>query len=219
MKFPTPPKLVIFDCDGVIVDSEPIFNRILCDFLNANGANISFSECCTLFVGKNRHDVERYLTDLGTKLPTDWSTGFYAQAFDALAREVVPIKGIKPVLQRLAGSNIPFCVASNGMTSKMDVTLGKTGMLHLFEGNIFSAYDIGKSKPAPDVFLFAADANRVQASDCIVIEDSPSGLQAAQNANMACFAYRPERDGDKVELFGARPFHTMDHLPELLGIL
>lgn len=218
MKFPNPPKLVIFDCDGVLVDSEPIFNRVLCDFLNANGADISFSDCCALFIGKNRHDVERYLASLGTKLPEDWSNAFYGRAFEALAKGVVAIEGVERVLRKLAENNIRFCVASNGMATKMDVTLGKTGLLPLFEDNIFSAYDIGKSKPAPDVFLFAADANSVHAADCVVIEDSPSGLQAAKNANMACFAYRPNRDEAAITLYGAQVFHTMDHLPDLLGI-
>jgi HAD superfamily hydrolase (TIGR01509 family) len=213
-----PPKLVIFDCDGVLLNSEPIFNRVLHDFLHSCGAQLSFSECCELFIGKSRDDVEQYLTNEGLSFPANWSTGFYEQALDALKNEVTAIKGARTVLQRLITAKVPFCVASNGLLAKMHVTLERTQMRAWCEGRMFSAYDVGQSKPAPDVFLHAAKTLGVRSNECAVIEDSPSGFEAAANAQMRCFAYLPDRGTTPVNLFGAHKFHDMRDLPNMLGL-
>lgn len=213
-----PPNLIIFDCDGVLVDSELIFSRVLFEFLSAEGVDLSFEDCCALFIGKNKFAVERHMQAVGMALPPDWSDRFYAQVFKALGDEVVLIEGVREMLEALLGQAVPFCVASNGLIAKMQVTLGRTGLLPLFKDNMYSAYDIGASKPAPDVFLHAAKANGVAAVDCVVIEDSASGLQAAQAAGMTCFAYCPKDGDDAANLYGATPFRNMAELPALLGL-
>lgn len=212
------PKLVIFDCDGVLVDSEPIFNRVLHEFLVSCGAELSFLDCCNYFTGKSRQDVETYMSANQLVIPDDWSSIFYRQALEALGREVKPIQGVINVLEKLSNSKVSFCVASNGIAEKMDVTLTRTQMLSYFKENMFSAYDIGQSKPAPDVFLHAARTNGVAPENCVVIEDSRSGFEAASNAKMRCFAYLPNEDGDDLDLFGARRFGDMNELPLLLGL-
>jgi HAD superfamily hydrolase (TIGR01509 family) len=210
------PKLVIFDCDGILVDSEPIFNCVLHEYLLGCGATLSFSECCTLFTGKSRHNVERYLSECGLIIPESWPQGFYDQAIAVLGREVVAIEGVLAVLHQLQRAEMPFCVASNGLMAKMEVMLGRTGILPLVKDNIFSAYDIGQSKPAPDVFLHAAKINGVVPKHCVVVEDSASGFEAAAAAGMKCFAYVPEGVGGA--LFGATPFKRMSELPALLAV-
>ncbi|MGB0506705.1 MAG: HAD-IA family hydrolase [Pikeienuella sp.] len=210
------PELVIFDCDGVLVDSEPIFNRVLYEYLCGCGAALSFVECCTLFTGKSARDVEQYLTDTGLSIPESWPKGFYDQALEALSREVVAMKGALAVLHALGRAEVPFCVASNGLMAKMEVTLARTAILPLVEGNMFSAYEIGQSKPAPDVFLHAAKVNGTAPDRCIVVEDSASGFEAAAAAGMACYAFTPDDSGGP--LFGAVPFRRMAELPELLGL-
>ena len=219
MQYPsTSPKLVIFDCDGVLVDSEPIFNRVLHEFLRSCGAGLSFSECCDLFIGKSMHDVERYLSNQGIIVPENWSANFYELALEALIQEITPIQGARGVLHKLMCAEVPFCVASNGSMAMMYVTLERTEMLPWFEGNMFSAYEVGLSKPAPDVFLHAAKINGIRPEHCVVIEDSASGFEAAANAGMNCFAYIPKETKPVVDLYGARQFCDMGLLPEMLGI-
>lgn len=218
MRADQPPKLVIFDCDGVLVNSEPIFNRVLHEFLLICGAPLTYQECCDAFTGKNKFAVETYLTDAGLNVPDNWAKGFYERALDALGKEVEAIDGVHALLEALLKANIPFCVASNGLMAKMQVTLRRTQMLSYFEGQMFSAYDIGNRKPAPDVFLHAAKVNNVLPDDCVVIEDSASGFEAAQNAQMPCFAYSPENPNTKIKLFGATAFESMSKLPDLLNL-
>ncbi len=212
------PELVIFDCDGVLVDSEPIFNRVLHEFLISYGATLSFAECCETFTGKNRQAVEDYMLASGMNVPDDWSHLFYSQALEALEREVEPIDGVASVLKELRTAQVNFCVASNGIQEKMNVTLGGSNLLQFFKGKLFSAYDIGRSKPAPDVFLHAAKNFDVAPGLCVVVEDSPSGFQAASNANMRCYAYLPNGKRESDKLFGATVFDDMRLLPSLLGL-
>ncbi len=215
---PRPPQLVILDCDGVLVNSEPIFNRVLHKFLLSVGAQLSFDACCQQFTGKSKSDVEHYLTAQGLKIPDNWSDRFYDTALTALHHQVEPIPGARTAVTQVLAAGIPCCVASNGLMKKMQVTLGRTGMVHLFAGNMFSAYDIGASKPAPDVFLHAARANHVQPENCVVIEDSPSGFEAAERAAMPCFAYLPDHAQHLEDLHGAHPFSDMATLPAMIGL-
>lgn len=209
-------KLVIFDCDGVLVDTEPTFNRILHTYLLSIGARLSLIECSNLFVGKSRHDVERYVSDRGLRLPENWPQDFYDRVLDTLRTEVRPIPGAREAVAMISSVGIPLCVASNGLLAKMHVTLERSGLLPWFEGKMYSAYDVGASKPAPDVFLHAAEDNGVAPEHCVVVEDSASGFEAASNAAMACFAYVPNATWKPENLFGARPLTDMADLPKML---
>lgn len=212
------PKLVIFDCDGVLVDSEPTFNHVLHTYLLSTGARLSFADCCNLFVGRSRHDVERYVSDRGLRLPEKWPEDFYDKVLDALKTEVTPIPGACEAVALISSLGIPICVASNGLMAKMHVTLERSGLLPWFEGKMYSAYEVGASKPAPDVFLHAAKMNGVAPEHCVVVEDSPSGFEAAFNAAMTCFAYVPKTTWKPEQLLGARRLSAMAELPKLLGL-
>lgn len=215
----TPPKLVIFDCDGVLVDSEPIFLRVLHKLLLTYGAKLSYQECWNLFVGKTTHEVVGYMTTQGIAYPECWAKDFYQQSMSALEREVLPVEGIPQVLKLLSSAKVPTCVASNGLSTVVQAALKQTGLLPWLEGRIFSAQEIGASKPAPDVFLHAAKTNGVKPEHCVVIEDSPSGLEAAANAGMRCFAYVPSNAQTPENLFGAIKFSKMQSLPKMLGFV
>lgn len=210
------PDLVIFDCDGVLVDSEPIFLRVLHRYLCRAGASLSEAECNAYFIGKSKKNVEAYLKTQGLPIPSDWPDAFYAQALIELERDCKAIDGISDVLQALVQSNTLFCAASNGLRDKIEFTLSHTGLRPFFEDRIYSAYEVGQSKPAPDVFLHAASELGVEPRNCVVIEDSSSGVKAAQAAGMACFAYRMSKTEN---LFDAEVFSDMRDLPTLLKLV
>jgi len=212
------PALVIFDCDGVLVDSEPIFLRVLHRYLLSAGTSLSHSDCCARFIGKSKTDVEIYLEEQGLGIPGNWPEAFYSQAMVELERDCKAVEGVQEVLQALVRNSIPFCAASNGLRDKIEFTLSHTGLLPFFEGRIHSAYEVGRSKPAPDVFLHAAKENGIPPEHCAVIEDSPSGMEAAQAAGMACFAYTAASAVPPARLSGAQPFTGMSQLPALLGL-
>lgn len=210
---PAAPQLIIFDCDGILVDSEPIFNRVLHQYLQDQGASLSYAEIVTLFTGKNRFAVEDHMKTLGLNLPSDWSNGFYERAISILSETVEPIPWIETALEHLRTCGFALCVASNGLHAKMIATLGKTNLLRFFDDKLYSSYDVGAGKPAPDVFLHAAKIHGVSPANCVVIEDSPSGFQAAQAAGMRCFAYVPDPSNSPKPLFGAQVFTSMQDLP------
>ncbi len=215
----TLPKLVIFDCDGVLVDSEPIFLRVLHGMLQSFGSKLSFQDCWDKFIGKTTRAVDAYMKEQGITAPENWAKDFHVQSRSRLENEVLPVPGARQVVEQLAAANVPLCVASNGHPLTVQATLNRTGLLPWFDGKIFSAHEVGASKPAPDVFLHAAKLAGVQPEHCVVIEDSPSGLQAAANAGMPCFAYTPKTNPTPPNLFGAHPFQTMNTLPDLLGLV
>ena len=211
-------KLVIFDCDGVLVDSEVIFNQALRDSLATHGLDLTLDQCMGHFLGGTIPNVKLMATTMGAKLPNTWVEDFYIEIYDKLRENVEPVAGIFTVLDRLSSAEIPFCVASNGRPEKMDITLGRTGMLDRFDGAIFSAQQLGTAKPAPELFLHAADAFSVSADDCIVIEDSLNGVLAAKRAGMKCYGYVPHGGDENLAAEDAILFDDMTKLPELLGL-
>ena len=176
------PGLVIFDCDGVLVDSEVISIAVDEIVLADLGWQIGQDEIIERFVGRS-HDhfltvVEEYI---GYKLPDDWEDSYQHLYREAMLRELRPVVGIVSALDLI---KIPSCVASNGSHEKMRFTLGLTGLLARFEGRIFSASEVALGKPAPDLFIHAASTLGYEPSDCVVVEDSVVGVQAALAANM-----------------------------------
>ncbi|OAN78937.1 haloacid dehalogenase [Jannaschia sp. EhC01] len=214
------PELVIFDCDGVLVDSEPVSNQVTVDALADMGIHMSLDEIMGMFVGKSMAQVAAGVRAMGAPLPgTDaqWITELYAETYARLRKGVDPIPGVVGVLDALDAAGVPYCVASNGSDQKMDITLGATGMAHRFERKRFSAHTLGVSKPDPELFFIAAKYMSVVPGRAVVIEDSASGALGAQRAGMRCFGYAPMGGADLEEV-GAQVFRTMDDLPALLGI-
>ncbi len=210
-------KLVIFDCDGVLVDSERITNRVFCSMLNELGLNVTLEDMFEHFVGLSMPQCVELITDmLGTPPPPDFLTRLSVREAAALKAEITPIPGVAEALQQI---DIPHCVASSGEHEKLRLTLGATGLLPYFEGRIFSVADVERPKPAPDVFLFAARRLGVEPAACVVIEDTPTGIRAAVSAGMHVWGYAANTPAHRLEEAGAhRVFSDMRHLPQLLRL-
>ncbi|MEX3017051.1 HAD family hydrolase [Gymnodinialimonas hymeniacidonis] len=214
------PDLVIFDCDGVLVDSEPPFNEVLAANLARYGLSMTLPDVMATFIGSSMTSVVQKARDLGASYPgTDnqWIDEIYEEGYARLRQGVDLIPGITNVLDALDGNAIPFCVATNGSQAKMDITLGGTGLAPRFDGKRFSAHELGVAKPDPDLFLIAAREMGVTPDRAVVIEDSPSGALAAKRAGMPCFGYAPEGGGKLAEQ-GAHVFRDMADLPALLHL-
>jgi len=213
------PQLVIFDCDGVVVDSEIITNSFLRDEMAAHGLDLPLDQIMGLFVGGTIAGVAVRARELGATLPEDWVENFYPRICDKLAEGTPMIPGIVGVLEQLEAATIPYCIGSNGRNVKMRATLGQHPELAArFTSNVFAATDVARPKPAPDLFLHAAKTMGHTPDACVVIEDSPTGARAARAAGMRCFGYAPEGDGTKLAAEGAQLFRRMDDLPTLLGV-
>lgn len=214
------PDLVIFDCDGVLVDSEPVSNQVIVDALAEMGVNRTLAQTMEAFVGKSMAQVAEGVRAMGANLPgsdADWIDDIYARTYARLREGVEPIPGVVAVLNALDDAGVPYCVASNGSDEKMDITLGATGMAGRFRGKRFSAQTLGVSKPDPDLFFIAAQYMSTVPHRAVVIEDSASGALAAQRAGMRCFGYAPT-GGAALEAVGAELFRSMDQLPALLDL-
>jgi HAD superfamily hydrolase (TIGR01509 family) len=207
--------LVIFDCDGVLVDSELITNRIFARMLNEMGIAVSLDDMFEQFVGRSMPQcLELTAGLLGRPVPDEFMPEFQARAAAALKLELKAVPGIEQVL---ATMDIPYCVASSGTHEKMNTTLGVTGLLPKFRGKMFSVTEVANSKPAPDVFLYAARQSCVDASTCAVIEDTPTGVRAGIAAGMTVFGYCALTPRQKLIAAGAHyTFECMRDLPELI---
>lgn len=212
------PELIIFDCDGVLVDSEIIFVEVLREDLRTHGLNLDQTESMALFVGGSMESVEAAVIDRGIKLPTNWIEQVYSKVDACLRQGVDVVPGIPELLSLLTRKKIAFCVASNGPVHKMHNTLGQNDLLNYFDEALYSAYEINSWKPEPALFLHAAKQFSVQPGDCLVIEDSLNGTLAAKNAGMPCLAYTPEGANSTLSETGAICFKAMSDIPALVGI-
>lgn len=211
------PTLVIFDCDGVIVDSEPLTHQLLRDDLEQRGLALDVSQVTTLFIGGTISGVAQRAAELGADIPEGWVNDMYARIYALLEQGVDLIPGVLHVMDRLDQAAIPYCVASNGRMAKMEITLGQyPGLWSRMQGRLFSAEHVPAPKPSPALFLHAARSLGVAPADCVVIEDSATGARAARNAAMRCYGYAPHGTGAHLSHEGAEVFHDMTQLPKLL---
>lgn len=182
-----PYELVIFDCDGVLVDSEKLAVRVDVKVLAAFGLHLTEEEVVDRFVGRSDEHMRRELSAmLGRELPADWDAEFSHLYREALEADLEPVPGVIAALDRI---KVQTCVASSGTHEKMQFTLGRTGLLDRFEGRIFSATEVARGKPAPDLFLYAADRMGVDPARCAVVEDSAPGVEGAVAAGMDVYGY------------------------------
>jgi HAD superfamily hydrolase (TIGR01509 family) len=218
---PCPLELLIFDCDGVLVDSEPIAARSLAAAAREEGLALSADDCLARFTGLSLDCVLAALAaDLGRPLAADFRTRLEARDRAAFAAELRAVPDVAAVIARL-----PFrrCVASSGSPEKIRYTLGLTGLLPLFEPHLFSAREVAAGKPAPDLFLHAAARMGVDPARCLVIEDAEPGVRAARAAGMRVFGFAGgshRRDDAAARLAAAgaeRVFFRMEDLPRLLS--
>ena len=213
------PGAVIFDCDGVLVDSEGMSFDLLAADLASYGLPLPRAALEALFLGGTIRGVWQQARGMGARLPDDWVEDFYARLYARLAAGTPLIMGVKAVLDALDAAAIPYAVGSNGSPQKMQITLGQhPGLLARFKGHLYSGQSVGAPKPAPDLYLHVARALGVPPAACVVIEDSPTGARAARAAGMACYFYAPHGTGVALTAEGARPFQSMLTLPALIGL-
>ena len=186
------PKLVIFDCDGVLVDSEKLANRVLVGALASHGLNLSPDEAIESFSGLTPEDtVSKAEGMLGQALPNFFWQQMQSRTFAAFEQGLKPVDGAFELVSFLKNKGIKICVASSGDHMKMELTLKLTGLDELFGQNVFSAEDVTRGKPAPDLFLFAAGRMGIEPEQCLVVEDSRPGVAAAQAAGMRAVLFDP----------------------------
>lgn len=208
--------LVIFDCDGVLVDSEGPSNAVLVDNLARYGLPLTQADCEALFVGGTMAGVGDKARELGADLPADWIDEIYDLVYARLAQGTPVIPGIAGLLDHLDATGIPFCVASNGSEQKMRITLGQNDLWDRFQGRMFSAHTLGVAKPDPGLFLTPARQFGIAPDRCTVVEDSRTGVTAAMRAGMRCLAYVPHGNGADFTAMGAQVIRHMDEVADLL---
>lgn len=216
-----PLELVIFDCDGVLIDSEGLCNRLVAEILSADGWTMTAEECEERFVGMSFYSMQPVIeARIGRALGDDWVDRVVAIVTDGMAREVEPMPHARDALDATTAMGLKWRIASNSSHIEMDAKFGRAGWSELVAGRTHSAVDVialgGAGKPAPDVFLAAALADRVAPAHCLVIEDSVHGATAARSAGMDCLGLARFDDGAPLRAAGAMPFGSMRDLPALL---
>lgn len=208
------PKLMIFDCDGVLVDSERLTVEVEARMLTEMGWPITVDEVVRKFMGGSDAsmlaEIERHL---GPEKTAEFDRVSTEEIVAAFRERLTAIDGVRELVDFLHEHNVATCIASSGSHRKMELTLGVTELRPLFEGRIYSGTEVEHGKPAPDLFLHAAASMGVDPSDCAVIEDSARGVTAAVAAGMTCYGYA---GGLSVETdlvnAGASTFATMADL-------
>ncbi|HEX5309771.1 MAG TPA: HAD family hydrolase [Solirubrobacteraceae bacterium] len=213
-------ELVIFDCDGVLVDSEVISNRVLAAMLTEQGLPTTLPQARREYQGLLLGDVlARAEVRLGRSLPVDWLARYEAERSEAFRGELQPVVGAVETVERLRAAGLRVCVASQGKLEKTRLSLTLTGLDLLFPERVrFSAYSVANGKPAPDLFLYAAATIGVKPAACAVVEDTPSGVQAAVAAGMRAIGYAADSDERALSEAGAERLGSLDELPRLLGL-
>jgi len=213
------PKLVIFDCDGILVDTENLANRRLAEWLAAAGYPTSFEYCRKNFSGRSMASVQKEIeaateVRLGADFVERWNAGLP----DLFSHGVEAIPYVREFIETVRAAGIPYWVATSARISKMHITLGQTGLLPLFEHAMFSSTMVGRGKPFPDLFLHAAKTMGFAPVDCIVIEDSVAGTQAGIAAGMRVFSYHGDPYSDRDGLIEAGGI-LFDDMRELAGMV
>ena len=207
--------LIIFDCDGVLINSEPISNRVLIEALAELGLHLTYGEAISTFVGKSLVSNKLYIEErIGKPLPSDFASSLQMRILEVFESELLPITGIHKALEDIAQ---PVCVASSSNKEWIHSALEIVKLLPRFENSIFSASQVKHGKPAPDVYLYAAEQMGVLPSKCAVIEDSPTGVTAGFSAGMTVFGYTGTFAAEELSRAGAH--HIFDQMEDLSRLL
>ncbi|MEW2588232.1 HAD family hydrolase [Streptomyces virginiae] len=211
-----PIELVIFDCDGVLVDTERIATRIQVSLGAELGWPLTEGDVVDLFMGRSNASVrEQIAARLGEETAGDWEKRFVRLHREAVDAGLTAVDGLPEALDAIT---LPTCVASSGSHEKMRHTLGRTGLHDRFAGRIYSATEVARGKPAPDLFLYAAQRMGVDPAACAVVEDSRPGVDAARAAGMRAFGFGGGMTpAERLEGPGTRVFHDMRDLPGLIA--
>ncbi len=213
--------LIIFDCDGVLVDSEPISVRVLVERLNSKGVAIGEEQAYARFLGRSLSTVTQILhDDYGHTIDSAFLDDLRHHLYDRFRQELRPIWGMARTLNTL---DYPHCVASSSQPERIRLSLSLTGLLDRFEPHIFSASMVSRGKPAPDLFLYAAEKMDALPCACIVVEDSPAGIEAAKRAGMSVFAFvggsHAGGDVHRQKIADLAPDVIFDAMPDLIHLV
>lgn len=213
--------LVIFDCDGVLVDSEPLSVSVLIQAMHDFGVEMSEEDVYSRFLGKSLATlVDTMQTEFDVFIDQAFLDRIRNDLYERFKHELKPIDGIAATLDAL---QLPRCVASSSQLERIRLSLGVTGILDKLEPNIFSATMVKRGKPAPDLFLYAAERMGAAPADCIVVEDSPAGIMAARAAGMTVFAFtggsHAHSPSYRAELEQLSPEVVFDAMPELIQLV
>ncbi|MGW4163414.1 HAD family hydrolase [Streptomyces sp. NPDC004788] len=210
-----PIELVIFDCDGVLVDSERIAARVQVALGAELGWPLTEEEVVDRFIGRSHAAIrDQVVARLGERTAAIWSERFEERHREAVDADLTPVEGLP---EALAAITLPTCVASSGSHDKMRHTLGRTGLYAHFDGRIYSATEVSRGKPAPDLFLHAARQMGVDPAACVVVEDSRPGVEAARAAGMRAFGYAGGlTPAERLAGPDTTVFHDMRELPALV---
>jgi HAD superfamily hydrolase (TIGR01509 family) len=208
---------VIFDCDGVLVDSERLVTQVESEHLKRLGLELSPEEARVRFLGLTVTDTAaRIQQQLGGTLPPEWLHDWGMWTALMLTRSLRAVPGVSAVVVRLHGNGVPICVASQSPLPRVQLSLAVTGLAQYFGERVFAASMVARPKPAPDLFQYAAEQVGIDPRSCVVVEDSPSGVAAAVAAGMDVLGYAADSDADRLAAEGAEVFREMGEVPELL---
>jgi HAD superfamily hydrolase (TIGR01509 family) len=213
-------QLVIFDCDGVLVDSETISNEVLARALTEQGLPTTLPQSRRNYQGLLLAEIDsRARAKLGRPLARDWIERYERDRTAAFRRELRAVPGVAAAVRRIQSTGVAVCVASQGKLEKIRLSLELTQLDHLFSDMaLFSAYSVPRGKPHPDLFLHAASTMAVEPSRCAVVEDTPSGVTGAVAAGMRVLGYAADSNPAALRQAGAEIFGAMEELPGLLGL-
>lgn len=209
-------KCVIFDCDGVLVDTEKIGNEILLSMAAEHGFEMKIEDAYRNFNGRNLKDCFRHIEEaIAKKLPESFENEYREKSFNAFRTQVKPVEGVVSFIEKL---KIPYCVASSGPVEKIRLNLETVGLLDKFENNIFSSYQIKSWKPDPGIFLHAASEMGFDVKDCIVVEDSKAGVIAGKLGGFKVYGLANENNKTDLLEEGAIVFKNFEELSQLTGL-
>lgn len=213
------PGAVLFDCDGVLVDSEPAGFDLLEEDLAAHGLPMDRGEMERLFIGSTIAALAEKARDMGAGFPPDWVDEFYERLYARLAAGTDLMPGVEALLDRLDAAQIPYAVGSNGTTRKMTTTLGQhPGVWERTKDHLYSGQEIGAPKPAPDLYLLAAQALGVAPETCVVVDDSATGCRGGIAAGMRVIGYAPHEVPETLAALGVEIATSMEDVARLIGL-
>jgi HAD superfamily hydrolase (TIGR01509 family) len=209
-------KCIIFDCDGVLVDTEKIGNGILLEMAAEHGFEMNIEDAYRNFNGRNLKDCFRHIEEaIAKKLPEEFENEYRIKSFEAFKTQVKPMEGVVEFINKL---EIPYCVASSGPVDKIRLNLEVAGLLDKFENRMFSSYQINSWKPDPELFLHAAKEMGFEVKDCIVVEDSCAGVMAGTKGGFKVYGFANGFNNEDLENEGAILFSSYKELGELLRL-
>jgi len=209
-------KCIIFDSDGVLVDSETLSARVFQEMAGELGFELGFETAVERFAGTSMKENLKFIQEnIEGSLSQDFEKEFRQRTYEVFKTDLKAVEGVQDLIKKL---QVPFCVASSGPVEKIRLNLGLVNLLSHFENRIYSSYEIGSWKPEPGIFLHAAKDMGFKPEECVVIEDSDSGIRAALAGGFMVYALASEKRRAHFEQLGAVTFASMKELEQLLGL-